>query len=72
MDQCERYKILLTVHRIFTCLEFGGVGLAIVTGYIMSCLMWEMGPGPGVTPPPILSRRLECERGVATWEYRKL
>lgn len=41
------------------CLEFGGVGLAMVTGYIMSCLMWEMGPGPGVTPPPMLSRRLE-------------
>ena len=57
MDQCEKN----TGHRIIyiTCLEFGGVGLAMVTGYIMSCLMWEMGPGPGVTPPPMLSRRLE-------------
>ena len=52
-------KRTLDTGSFITCLEFGGVGLAMVTGYIMSCLMWEMGPGPGVTPPPMLSRRLE-------------
>ena len=34
--------------RCDTCLELGGVGLAMDTGYIMSCLMWVMA-GPGVT-----------------------
>ena len=59
MEMDQYVKRTLGTGSFVTCLEFGGVGLAMVTGYIMSCLMWEMGPGPGVTPPPMLSRRLE-------------
>ena len=67
--ESKLFRIKDITGMIFTCLEFGGVGLAMVTGYIMSCLMWAIGPGPGVTPPPMLSLRLEWDRGVATWRH---